>query len=128
MDHTPESHLQQAAKLAGQAAAQMRKAVTLAEQATQLLQMALAQANLELPSETPAPVQMSVAAPKRKQKPHIRPETTKQIESTVLRQAERLSIPTSVAEHTIVSPSENAWDDGDNWWKPLRPDSSSDAS
>jgi hypothetical protein len=118
MEHTPENHLHQSVELARQAAAQMRKAANLADQAAQLLQKALAQANQENLSQPPAIVQMSVGSPKRNKKPHVRPETSKLLEGATLRPAEQLTTPTDGTEHTLSSPSENTWNDGDDWWKP----------
>src|SRR6185437_12605983 len=89
MEQISEKNLQQSAELARQAAAQMKKAAKLAEQAAQLWQKALAlagQADLSQP-----PVQMSVAAPKRKTQPRIRPETAQRLENVSLRQANALN-------------------------------------
>jgi hypothetical protein len=105
----------------------MKKAAALAEQAAQLLQRALTQADQEYSPQPSEPVQMSIATPKRKPRQHIRPETTKLIENTALRRFEPPTMSTGVAGHTPSSPPEPVWEDGDNWWKPLQSISSSDA-
>jgi hypothetical protein len=126
MEHTPESHLHQAMELARQAAAQMRKAANLADQAAQLWQKALAQANQENLSQPPTIVQMSVGSPKRTKKPYKKPEASKLFENTLLQPAEHPVTHTNEAKQTLASPSENAWEDGDDWWKPRQTCSPSD--
>ena len=127
MEHTSESHLQQAVELAQQAAAQMKKAAYLAEQAAQLWQKALALANQEQVSQSSVPVQMSVPVPKRKKQQHRKTETTKLLERSSLRQAEHLTTLPAMVEHPLSSQPDHVWEDGDNWWKPCQETSSSDA-
>lgn len=124
MEQSSEYTLQQSADLARQAAAQMKKAAKLAEQAAQLWQKALTLAHQEGFSQPPAPVQMAVAAPKRKTPPRVRPETTQRLEYATLRQATALSETT---DSVSVSQPEPVWEDGDDWWKPLPQTSLSNA-
>ena len=117
MEQPSEHDLRQSAELARQAAAQMKKAAKLAEQAAQLWQKALALAGQADLPQPPAPVQMSVAAPKRKTQPRIRSETMLQLENATLRQITAL---TDTIEPANPSRPEPAWEDGDDWWKPLQ--------
>ena len=126
MEHTPENDLQQAVELAQQAAAQMKRAANLAEHAAQLWQKTLALANQESLPQSPAAVQMSIADPKRKKKQHIRPETTRLIENAVCRKNEHLPSAPGSTGHAAIPLSENAWEEGDNWWKPRQQTSSSE--
>jgi hypothetical protein len=125
MDHTPENHLQQATKLARQAAAQMRKAAALAEQAAQLFQAALAQIEPAGEIPTSVDIDMTITGPKRQKKPRL-PATTAKLgeKNTMLRSIEGFPALKEATEPASSAPA-NAWDDGDDWWKPLQPASSS---
>ena len=121
MEATPEDHLHQAIKLAQQAAAQMKRAARLAENAALSWQQALALLNSEDLPRLTEPIQMSVTAPKRPRKQHLKPETTRLIEHTPIRNIPHLTPAPSASESADLA-AKHGWEEGDDWWKPRQPE------
>lgn len=120
MESTPEHHLHQAIKLAQQAAAQMKKAAKLAENAALTWQQALNLLNPQDHPELAQPIQMSVA-PKRPRKQALKSETARLIENAPMRNVPRLTPAPSPTESAASAPAEHGWEEGDDWWKPRQP-------
>lgn len=126
MASTPENHLQQAIKLAQQAAAQMKRAARLAENAALTWQQALAQLNPEDQPELSEPIEMNVAAPRPPRKQHMKAETARLIENTPMRNLPHLTPAPSPTASPAGAPAENGWQEGDDWWKPRQPDAAAE--